>query len=151
MQRFRLQDDYLVLGATSSEYQVAWDYEENVMPDLRSVEAYERAYAIIVEELDLLAVENLMLCFVESDELGAHHLARYINGTRNSPVIVITDRVVDFKEALITLYHEIGHAYFDMTDFHPKNEEATVEDFARCAYRRNLTSALVYITRKYNI
>jgi hypothetical protein len=123
--------DYYGIGKSNSEYHPSWDYEPNEDPSLLSQEAYEIAFPKAQELANKLGLGPIALYFIEGESVE-NHLARYVNGTYNSPVIVLTDKVEDEAEALLTLYHELGHAYVESAgiEMGEDEEEEAVERFA---------------------
>ena len=92
-----------------------------------------------------LGLGQIALYYVQGESFD-NHLARYINGTYKSPVIVLSDKVEQQEEAKITLFHELGHAYVESTDLEidEETEEDLVEEFAR-RYIQDPNSGLNYL------
>ena len=128
---FEKTDDYYKIGDSSEEYNPAWDYGPNEDPHLLSMEAYELAFPVAQQLARKLGMGNLALYFIADDSVE-NHLARYINGTYKSPIVVLSDKVREQSEAVLTLFHELGHAYIESTgvELDLDEEEKIVEDFA---------------------
>ena len=128
---FTEEMDYYGIGKSNSRYHPAWDYEPNEEPSLLSQEAYELAFPKAQSLANKLNLGSIALYFIEGESVE-NHLARYINGTYSSPVIVLTDKVENEDEALLTLYHELGHAYVESAgiEMSEDEEEEAVEKFA---------------------
>jgi len=129
---FKQVDDYYEIGVSKSEYHPTWDYEPNESPSLLSQEAYELAFDAAQELSNKLSLGQIALYYVQGESFG-NHVARYINGTSKSPVIVLSDKVEQQEEAKITLFHELGHAYVESIglEIDEEAEEDLVEEFAR--------------------
>ena len=145
-QEFQEVEDYYQIGKSSSEYHPAWDYDPNESPDLLSMEAYELAFPAAQELSQKLRLGSIALYFIDANSVEGH-LARYINGTSNSPVIVLTDKITSQDEAVLTLFHELGHAYIDSVgvDIDANTEEEIVEDFAHIVYSRGVDQGLQFL------
>ena len=145
---FEATDDYYKIGSSSAEYNPAWDYDPNEDPDLLSMEVYESAFPVAQQLARKLGMRDLALYFIAGDSVG-NHLARYINGTYSSPIIVLSDKVTEQSEAVLTLFHELGHAYFDSTGakLDLDEEEKIVEDFAHTAYMDGSEHALQFLDK----
>jgi len=145
-QEFQKVDDYYQMGKSSSEYHPAWNYSPNESPDLLSMEAYELALPAAQELAQKLRLGSVALYFIDG-ALEKNHLARYINGTSSSPIIVLTDKVTNQDEAVLTLFHELGHAYIDSAgvEIDTNTEEEIVEDFARTVYSRGANQGLQFL------
>jgi hypothetical protein len=141
---FQETDDYHTMGKSSSEYHPAWDYPPNENPSLMSMEAYEEAFVKAQDLAKKLGMGSISLTFIEGTSVE-NHLARYINGTSRSPVIVLTDKVEDEFEATLTLFHELGHAYVDGSGEGLENEEEVVEEFAQVAFGQGSEKAIAYL------
>ena len=143
---FKEVDDYYQIGKSSAEYHPTWDYDPNEDPDLLSMEAYELAFPVAQELSQKLGMGSLALYFIAGDSVE-NHLARYINGTYSSPVIVLADKVVNQDEATLTLFHELGHAYIDSigADLNSDMEEKIVEDFAHTTYMNGTERGLQFL------
>ncbi len=137
-------DDYHTMGQSSAEYHPAWDYAPNEDPSLMSMEAYEEAFPPAQDLAKKLGMGSISLTFIEGDGVD-NHVARYINGTSQSPVIVLADKVEDQSEAILTLFHELGHAYADAAGAEIKNEEEVVEEFAQIAFGQGAEKAIAYL------
>lgn len=122
---------YYGIGKSNNEYHPSWDYEPNEEPSLLSQKAYELAFPKAQSLANKLNLGPIALYFIEGEGVE-EHLARYINGTSSSPVIVLSDKVEDEDEALLTLYHELGHAYVEEAgiEMSEDEEEEAVENFA---------------------
>ena len=142
---FKQVDDYYEIGVSKSEYHPAWDYEPNESPSLLSQEAYEMAFDAAQELSNKLGLGQIALYYVQGESFD-NHLARYINGTYKSPVIVLSDKVEQQEEAKITLFHELGHAYVESIglEIDDDAEEDLVEEFAR-RYIQDPESGLNYL------
>jgi len=119
------------------EYDPEWDYELDENPNKavqRLVDKYLKRHGFIFDALHF--DEPPRVHFVT--DLGGSHVARYINGTRNMPVIVIDipalldaakEYGVEMEDAVEpTLLHEYGHAYMDATGYHEEMSEDEEED-----------------------
>ena len=137
-------DDYHTMGQSSAEYHPAWDYAPNEDPSLLSMEAYEEAFPPAQDLAKKLGMGSISLTFIEGDGVD-NHVARYINGTSQSPVIVLADKVEDQSEAIFTLFHELGHAYVDAAGAEIENEEEVVEEFAQMAFGQGAEKAIAYL------
>ena len=137
-------DDYHTMGQSSGEYHPAWDYAPNEDPNLMSMEAYEMAFSPAQDLAKKLGMGSISLTFIEGDSVE-NHMARYINGTSQSPVIVLADKVEDESEAILTLFHELGHAYVDAAGAELGNEEEVVEEFAQVAFGQGAEKAIAYL------
>ena len=109
-----------------------------------SMEAYEEAFVKAQDLAKKLGMGSISLTFIEGTSVE-NHLARYINGTSRSPVIVLTDKVEDESEAVLTLFHELGHAYVDAAGAEIENEEEVVEEFAQVAFGQGSEKAIAYL------
>ena len=138
---FEEDDEYYRMGKSTSEYHPNWDYSPNEDPCLLSMEVYEAAFPKAQSLATKLGLGSIALYFVEGSSIG-NHLARYIDGTSGSPIVVLNDVVKEQEEALLTLYHELGHAYIDSAGISVRRggameeeaEEEAVEDFAHAVY-----------------
>jgi len=132
---FKEDEGYHSMGKSTSEYHPAWDYEPNENPSLLSMEVYEGAFPKAQGLATKLGFGPIALYFI-AGEAVEDHLARYINGTHESPVIVLSDVVEEEDEALLTLFHELGHAYIDSAgiEMEEEEEEEAVEEFAHAVY-----------------
>ncbi len=146
MKRFVEIEEFFTLGKSSAEYHPVWDYEPHTSPSLLSMEAYETAFPQAEELSHQLNISPIALYFIEDKDLEGH-LARYINGTSFSPVIVLTDRVHDIDEAHLTLFHELGHAYLDSVGAGSgdEREEDVAETFAHIAYMDGFNEAVDFL------
>tara|TARA_Y100000114_G_scaffold83271_1_gene76899 strand:+ start:171 stop:674 length:504 start_codon:yes stop_codon:yes gene_type:complete len=142
---FKQVDDYYEIGVSKSEYHPAWDYEPNENPSLLSQEAYELAFDAAQELSSKLGLGQIALYYVQGESFD-NHVARYINGTYKSPVIVLSDKVEEQEEAKTTLFHELGHAYVESIGLETdeETEEDLVEEFARL-YTQDPNSGLNYL------
>ena len=132
---FEEDEGYYSMGKSTSEYHPAWDYEPNENPSLLSMEVYEMAFSKVQSLATKLGFGSIALYFIAGDRVD-NHVARYINGTYKSPVIVLSDKVEQEDEALLTLFHELGHAYIDSAgiEMEEEEEEEAVEEFAHAVY-----------------
>ena len=139
-------DDYHTMGQSSGEYHPSWDYAPNEDPNLMSMEAYESAFAPAQKLATKMGMGSIMLVFIEGDGVE-NHVARYINGTSSSPVFVLADKVEDESDAILTLFHELGHAYIDAAsaEMESEEEEEVVEEFAHLAYMKGAEKAIAYL------
>ena len=145
---FEKTDDYYKIGDSSAEYNPAWDYDPNEDPDLLSMEAYELAFPVAQQLARKLGMGDLALYFIAGDSVE-NHVARYINGTYSSPIVVLSDKVTEQSEAVLTLFHELGHAYVESTgvELDLDEEEKIVEDFAHTAYNDGPEHALQFLDK----
>jgi hypothetical protein len=126
----------------TSDYDPEWDYQIDKKPSaevVAAVRATLQRYAAVFSELDL---DTPQVYYVRG--LGPH-LARYVSGTRDSPVIVLDAKGVirtakKYRVGLedgveSTILHEVGHAYLDSVEAEVEDEEELVERFAKTAWR----------------
>ena len=137
-------EDYHTMGQSSGEYHPSWDYAPNEDPNLMSMEAYESAFVPAQKLATEMGMGSIMLVFIEGDGVE-NHVARYINGTSSSPIFVLADKAEDESEAVLTLFHELGHAYVDAAGAEIENEEEVVEEFAHLAYMEGAEKAIAYL------
>lgn len=136
----------------TSDYDPEWDYQIDKRPSAEVVAAVRAAlqhYAAVFAELEL---DTPQVYYVKG--LGPH-LARYVSGTRNSPVIVLDAKGVirtakkygvDLKDGVeSTILHEVGHAYLDSVEVEVEDEEDLVEHFAETAWRGFYDEAVVLL------
>lgn len=150
----------------SHDYDPEWDYDLDPKPDAAVVnmvkqylEAHQRDGVFSRLEFEKLPrVHYIKLDSLDNDK---SHVARYINGTRNEPVIVIDAKALlaaaaqydlELQNAVEpTLLHEYGHANLEIIDRHdemdPEEEERRVEEFAHTYWStRDLDDAARHLT-----
>jgi hypothetical protein len=128
----------------ASEYDPNWDYEVRKRP-LPAVKAQvEAARSLVAMFSELLGLEPPEIHYVADT---GDHLARYVNGTATSPVVVVNDKMISATAKRYgvpmhtavesTLLHEMGHAYVDSVGMSGEwdDEEEIVEAPARAFFR----------------
>ena len=133
-------EGYVQIGHSSSEYRPAWDYEPPPDPPSdAAVSAFVQAHEVAEEAAELLGLDRgIAIYFVDADDLG-RDVARYVDGTYS--VIVVSDVVDSEEEAVLTVLHEVAHAYIDSTGAEVEDEEQVVEEFAKVALWEGLDVA----------
>ena len=104
----------------SHDYDPSWDYEVRTRPLAAVKQEVRAANSLVAAFAELLGLPAPMFHYVADT---GDHLARYVNGTADAPVIVLNDKAiaatarthrVPLRTAVeSTLLHEMGHAYVD--------------------------------------
>lgn len=126
------------------DYRPEWDFDLRSKPLASVKQAVLRTTGTIQDIADLLGLGPVS--FHYADLSDQNHLARYINGTSDAPVIIVDDKGIDraAKAGRVplpvavetTLVHEMGHAYVDSVGLSGEidDEESVVEGAARFFY-----------------
>jgi len=123
------------------DYDPEWDFELRKKPAASVAEAVAAFRDPLTDLSSLLGLGSVSIHYADLSESG--HLARYVNGTSEAPVLVMDDKgiVRAAKKARLsipavvetTLVHEMGHAYVDSVGLSGEldDEEDIVESAAR--------------------
>ena len=126
------------------DYDPNWDYELRPRPLADVAKAVAGARSIANLYASLLDMQPPTIHYVADT---GDHVARYINGTSSSPVVVVNDKALakwakKYRVALrdaaeSTLIHEMGHAYVDSMGLSGElaDEERIVEEPAGIFFR----------------
>lgn len=126
------------------DYDPNWDYEVRPRPLADVAKAVAGARSIANIYASLLDMQPPTIHYVADT---GDHVARYINGTSSSPVVVVNDKALakwakKYRVALSdaaesTLIHEMGHAYVDSMGLSGElaDEERIVEEPASIFFR----------------
>ena len=141
----------------SHDYNPEWDYDLDNSPPKDVVEAVRVVLERLADVFSELGLDRPQIHFVKGLK---RYLAKYINGTRNEPVVVVDARVTKKTAARCgvslydgvesTIMHEIGHAYLDAAleeDAHPDDEEEVVEHFAKLIWEGYVEDAIEELKR----
>ena len=141
------------------DYDPEWDYELDKKPAAAVVAAVKGLlnrceFKFVLKSLGL---DKPAVYYVKG--LKGDVLARYIDGTRDTPVIVVDAKAITSTSAKYgvvlddgvesTIMHELGHAYLDSAcdeDSKPEDEEEIVEEFARLFWRGFVATAIKHLT-----
>ena len=123
------------------DYDPEWDFVLRKKPAPSVVKAVAAFSEAVADMADMLGLGPVGFHYADLSE--QNHLARYVNGTSEAPVIVVDDRGIEraakasrlsvAAAVQTTLVHELGHAYVDSVGLSGEldDEEALVESGAR--------------------
>ena len=126
------------------DYKPEWDFTLRSKPLVSVKQEVLRITGTIQDIADLLGLGPVSFHYADLSEQD--HLARYVNGTNDAPVVILDDRGIEraAKAGRVplsvavetTLVHEMGHAYVDSVGLSGEmdDEENVVEGAARFFY-----------------
>ena len=126
---------------SNHNYKPEWDFDLRTKPSAAVARAVAHIAPSVQDISELLGLGPVSFHYADLSE--QEHLARYVNGTSDAPVVIIDDKLLEATAkaqrvplrvaVATTLVHEMGHAYVDSVGLSGEldDEEDIVESAAR--------------------